>query len=96
MVMKSKNGDDIYVDCRCGCDSGMRIRIDKDDDSFYCLVSYTNGNFSRDQNDKLRYVIYRKLKKIWCIIKNQDFCYSEICMTKDEFKNFQECIANIE
>lgn len=95
-VMRSKDGNNLVVDCECGCDEGMRIRIDKEDEDMYFILSYTSGNFYNEQeNNKLRRVIYRKLKKIWSIIRGKDYYHSEICMSKDEFKEFQDYIAGI-
>ena len=95
-VMISKDGSDLIVDCNCGCDEGFRIKVDKQDEENYFLVSYMNGNFYRDQNEKIWSVIRKKIKKIWRIIKNKDYCYSEICMSKNDFKEFQKYIANID
>lgn len=95
-VMRSKDGNNLVVDCKCGCDNGIRIRVDKEDEDMYFFLSYTSGNFYSEQGDKLWGVIYRKLKKIWSIIRNKDYHYSDICMTKDEFKEFQTYIASIE
>ena len=30
-VLKNKDGTELLVDCNCGCDNGMRFRIDKED-----------------------------------------------------------------
>ena len=35
---------------------------------------------------------FEKLKKIWAIICNKDFYYSDIVMTKEDFKEFKEWI----
>mgnify|MGYP003550076905 CR=1 FL=1 len=39
-VLKNKNGTEMIVDCNCGCDEGIRIRIDKDDFDYYCFLTY--------------------------------------------------------
>lgn len=93
--LKNKNGTELYVDCCCGCDEGIRLKIDKDDFDYYCFMSYTNGNFYRDQNDTIWKVIYNKFKKIWAIIKNKDFYYAEIIMTKDDFEEFKAYINEV-
>ena len=35
---------------------------------------------------------FEKLKKIWAIISNKDFYYSDIVLTKDDFKEFKEWV----
>lgn len=91
-VFKNNDGTELYVDCCCKCNDGIRIRIDKDAFGYYSYISYTNGTFYTDQGDTILKVIRKKLKKIWAIIRNKDFYYAEICMTKDEFDLFKEYI----
>ena len=94
-VLKNVDGTELLVDCCCGCNEGVRLRIDKDDFDYYCFMSYTNGQFYRDQSDKIWCVFYKKLKKIWAIIRNKDFYYSEVTMNKDDFNEFKEYINSI-
>ena len=61
-VMRSKDGDNLVVDCKCGCDYGIRIRVDKEDEDMYFFLSYMSGNFYSEQGDKL-----------WCVIWNNRF-----------------------
>ncbi len=97
-VLKNKDGTELLVDCHCGCDEGIRFRLDKDADfdDYYCFMTYTNGNFYREQDDGAFNVFCKKLKKIWAIIRNRDFYYAEVTMTKDEFNEFKEYINSIE
>ena len=37
-----------------------------------------------------------KLKKIWAIIRNKDFYYSEIIMSKEEFDKFRNALNKVE
>ena len=67
-VLKNKTGTELLVDCGCGCDDGIRFRVDKEDFDYYCFMSYTSGNFYRDQADTLWRVFLKKLKKVWAII----------------------------
>lgn len=95
-VLKSKDGKELLVDCYCGCNDGVRIRLDKDDYDFYYFMSYTNGNFYRDQNEKLFSTLSKKLKKIWAIVRNKDFYYAEIIMDGNDFNEFKEYINSID
>lgn len=94
-ALKNKDGTEFLIDCCCGCDDGIRFRIDKEDFDYYCFMSYTNGNFYSEQNETVWGVLSKKLKKIWAIIRNKDFYYAEVFMTKDDFNEFREYINNI-
>lgn len=95
-VLRSRDGNNLVVDCDCGCNNGVRFRVDYDDDlDMFFLVSFLNGNWYRDQNDRVLRVVGRKLRKIIAIIRNKDHCYSEICMTRDDFAEFKEYINSV-
>ena len=94
-VLKNKDGTELFIDCNCGCDNGIRFRIDNNDFDLYCFMSYTNGKFYTEQCEGMRRVFRKKLKKIWSIIRNRDFYYAEMFLTKDEFAEFREYINSI-
>lgn len=95
-VLKNKNGKELYIDCCCGCDEGIRLKIDKFDDfDYYCWMTYTNGNYYSEYGETMWRVFCKKLKKIWSIIRNKDYYYSDIVMTKAEFDEFREYINSI-
>lgn len=93
-VLKNKDNTEFMIDCECGCDDGIRFRIDKNDDGYWWMT-YTNGNFYRDQNDSVFKIMRKKMKKIWAIIKNKDFYYSEIWMTKEDFEDFKKFLNKV-
>ena len=43
-TLKSSDNKEMIITCRCGCDEGIRVKIDE---SFgdYCYLSYISGNF---------------------------------------------------
>ena len=90
-ILKSEDGKDLIVSCSCGCDNGVHINIKKDDDE-YAWVTYMNGNWYRDQNKRILYIVRDKLRKIWAIIRSKDFYYSEILMSRKDFETFREYI----
>ncbi len=93
-VLMNKDKTEVIVTCRCGCDEAIHIIIDKDDYT-YAFVSYMNGNFYKDQYGAFD-ILKKKFKKIWAIIKNKDYYYSDIIMNKEEFKVFKEYVNSIE
>ena len=94
-ALKNKNGTELYIDCTCGCDEGIRFKVDKDDLDYYCFMTYTNGNFYNEQSTTMWRVFCKKLEKIWAIIRNKDFYYSDVVLTKADFDEFKEYINSI-
>lgn len=101
-ILKSSDGDELLVTCSCGCDSGVSIRLERDwwdaskpdNDTFaYCTI--LSGNWYKDQYQTIRYVLWKKIKKIWAIIRKKDYYYSEICMTRKDFELFREYINEV-
>ena len=69
LVVKDDTGANVFADCHCGCDSGLRIRVDMEDvGDLYVIVSYTSADFYKNQATwfsglklKLQKVIWEKL-----------------------------------
>lgn len=92
-LMINDDKTDLIVNCNCGCDNSVHIRIEPDDGfEEYCYLSILNSNFYRDQNMSLIAVIKTKLKKIWAVIRNKDYYYAEICMTVKDYEIFKQYI----
>ena len=83
-VLNNLMDDELVINCKCGCDEGIHIKIDCDDPDDYALMTFTNGNFYKEQGSGF----LSKLKKIWAIIRNKDFYYSDIRMTKEDLYQF--------
>jgi hypothetical protein len=95
-VLKSNDNTNLIISCKCGCDEGIRFQIDKDDYDMYNIMTYLNGRFYAEQCETFWQVLCKKLKKICAVIRNKDFYYSEIVMTKDDFVEFKEYVNSIE
>ena len=93
-VYITDNKKEMIVDCKCGCGDAILIKVDDSykDANEYLIQTYMNSNWYRDQDDRILRVIGRKLKKILAIIRNKDFYYSELIMTKEDFKKYKEYI----
>ena len=85
-TLKSKDNNEMIITCCCNCDEGIRIKIDESYDD-YCYLTYISGNFYKEQH-----VLSKKLKKIWNIIRNKDFYYSEVVMSKEDFEEYKKWI----
>ena len=93
-VMFSDDKKEMIVTCECGCENAIHIRVDDTDKDYNCyaIQTYMNGNWYRDQDDRIFRSIYRKLKKILAIIRNKDFYYSELTMSCEDFQKYKEYI----
>lgn len=88
-VLKNFKNDELIVSCKCGCNDGIHIKINKEEDETdRAFIAFANGNFYKEQGSSF----IKKLQKIWAIIANKDFYYSDIVLTKDDFKEFKEWI----
>mgnify|MGYP001064262645 FL=1 len=86
-VLKTEDENSLVVLCKCGCDDGIRITVEKTDDEDYWYQTYLSGNWYKEQGTLLA-----KLKKIWAVIRNKDFYYSEIAMGKDDWETYKEWV----
>lgn len=82
----------VLITCKCGCQSALQIQIDPDDENAYSFLSYMNGNFYRDQYGAFG-VIKEKVRRIWAIVRNKDYYYSDIKMTKEDFNKFVDYLS---
>jgi len=90
MIFYSNNKNECVVSCHCGCGDSVQMVIEHDStepDSgyFYQILMDSAWNFEQ-------YGWLWRLKKIWRILRNKDYYYSEIGMTKKEFEEFKEWI----
>lgn len=96
-ILLNKDKTELIVTCNCGCDRGVHIKIDDEDKEYgyYAFVSFMNGNFYKDQYGAFD-ILKEKFAKIWAIIRNKDYYYSDVIMTKDDFKQFKEYVNSFE
>lgn len=93
-IFLSKDKKELIVTCSCGCDNSFHLKIEGDDHD-YVFLSYMNGNFYRDQFNGVIASVCRKLHKIVCILFDKDYYYSDVCMSKKDFKLFKRYVNSI-
>lgn len=86
-VFKNFKDDELIISCKCGCDEGIHFAICDYKDGDYAFVTHTSSNYYREQC-----TFREKLKKIWAIIRNKDYYYSDVCMDKNDFEQFKEWV----
>ena len=85
-IMISNDKKELVVNCKCGCTNTIHIKVNDSDKDYYAFMTYLNGDWCRKQTIKT------KLKKIWAVVKNKDFYYSDVLMSCDDFKKFKDYI----
>ena len=92
--MMAKDKKELVVTCNCGCEEGVHIiKIEPDEyDDSVAYLAYISGNFYKEQEKSFWNIFRDKIKKIFCIIRNKDFYYSDIRMDKEDFQQFKEYI----
>lgn len=89
-TLKSKDNKEIAIICKCGCDNGMFIKIDNSYGD-YAYQSYLSSNFMKEQYGAWDVFIW-KLKKIWAIIRNKDYYYSDIVLSAEDWAEFKDFV----
>ena len=90
-VMISEDKKDLIVTCKCGC-GAVHLTIDTEDDAdYYAYQCFMKSNFYDEQYGMFGRLM-DKLKKIWKIIRNKDYYYSDVVMNKQDFEQFKEYI----
>lgn len=89
MVFYNRDGNECIASCSCGCGDSVQFSVLKDYEfsGSYFYQTLLDAKWNAEQRG-FRW----KLKKIWAILRNKDFHYSEICMSKAEFDQFKEWI----
>ena len=98
LTTKNENNENVIVMCDCGCDSGLRIKVERFDEPFddtFAYMTYLNANYYRDQTT-CWHIFTDKLKKIWAIIRSKDHYYAEVAMNKEDFIVLRDYLNEIE
>ena len=93
-VMISEDKKELIVTCKCGCQDTIHIEVDDKDKyaDYYAIQTILSGNWYREQDDTVLRCIGRKLKKIWAIIRNKDYYYSDVLMSREDFQKYKDYI----
>lgn len=94
LFVSKTDPNELIITCHCGCNNSFHIQIvanedDSDEDAIIFYGTYMSGNWYREQD----HPFLEKLKKIWKILRDKDYYYSEICFTRQEWKMYQKWIA---
>lgn len=77
--------------CKCGCDNGIILRFDKDEEDLF--ISLVSDNFYLQQKNKMS--IKEKAKRIWYIIMGREYSYFDILIDKSEIEDFKDFVTKL-
>ena len=95
--MMTVNGKDTAdykaIFCNCGCHNGIVMKAKKDDD-FGLSINLVSDDFYTRQSGVFR-IMKEKIKRIWCILRNKEYCYFNICMSNEDLIEFKEFVGRL-
>lgn len=93
MFMKSKDEKYCGLYCSCGCENGVILNAEKDED-FGCYISLVSDNWYTSQlTGWIRFK--ERCKRIWKILANKEHHYFSICLDGEDIKEFKEFVAKL-
>lgn len=91
-VLMTEDKKELIVTCKCGCESAFHIMVDDQDKDHYCFLCFMKGDFQTEQNVSIWRTLMKKCKKLWYVLRNKDYCYSDTIMSREQFEVFREYI----
>lgn len=86
----------LILDCECGCEA-IKFEVDLEDadaDIIMLATLLTSKFYSKQENFIRRFA--DKVKRIWRVIRNKDYCYGEVVLTKEDFRAFKKYICQFD
>lgn len=78
--------------CKCGCCNGVVLKFDNEDNEL--SIQLVSDNFYLAQI-KGKMSLKEKIKRIWYIITNKEYCYFDILIDKEKLEEFKKFVAGL-
>lgn len=91
MVYKTKDNNSLIVNCSCRCGDGIEFTISNFDNIAEVWLTQTTYSWNSESMsfwDRLK----TKIKRLWLVLCNKEYYYTEISLSKDDFGAFVEYI----
>lgn len=92
MFMKDDNNKTGALYCSCGCEDGVLLKAEIDDWELVEL-SLVSDSFYTHQKNIMSF--REKCKRIWNILKNEEYEYFNIIVNKKDFNEFKKFVNSI-
>lgn len=85
-VFFTKDKQELIVTCNCGCEEAFHLKVNRDEeDDFYSVLYFMKSNFDTEYAASPWRAFKIKMRKIRCILRNKDYYYSDVILTKEDF-----------
>lgn len=89
-VFFTKDKQELIVTCNCGCEEAFHLKVNQDEeDDFYSVLYFMKSNFDTEYAASPWWAFKIKMRKIWCILRNKDYYYSDVILTKADFEELK-------
>lgn len=99
MIMTNKEKDTVALYCNCGMTDGVFLKVEKDQRKAFGIngidISLVSDNYYLEQYYSKTKKFKEKLKRIWNIIKGEEYYYFNIWVDPEDIKEFKEFVAQI-
>lgn len=93
MFTKSENEKYCALHCACGCANGVVLNAEKDFYGHYYISLVSDNSYTSRLTGWSRFK--EKCKRIWKILRNQEYQYFDICLTTKDIGEFKEFVAKL-
>ena len=70
------------------------LKLDSFDDGKTAFLSIVSNRFSTEQEGCI-FRLKEKIKRIWYILRNKEYCYFEVCMNESDLQEFKDFVNKI-
>ena len=84
--------NEFFTFCKCGCSNGIVLKVGSENEEI--SLQMVSDSFYFMQN-KGKMSIKEKIKRIWYIIANKEYCYFDILIGKEELQEFKQFIMKL-
>lgn len=96
MIMTNKEKDTVALYCNCGITDGVMLKVEKNADGIEGIdISLVSDNYYLNQYYGKSRKIKEKFKRIWNIIKGEEYYYFNIWVDAEDIEGFKEFVAKI-
>ncbi|SCX09396.1 hypothetical protein SAMN02910339_01333 [Lachnospiraceae bacterium YSD2013] len=92
-ILMTADKAELIATCDCGCEDAFHIKVYEEEDiGVKGFLTFMKSDFDTEYSKNPWRAFKIKMKKIWMILRGQDYCYSDVIMSKEDFERFKEYI----